>query len=125
MNGAYKSRLFDLVKNRNGYTYYKLYINDVCPFEKFCQDVKKVPRDEKSLIAIFSMMEMFGAQLLPNTKFRQIKGIDRTDVFKFKKNTVRVYVVKQTPNVYLVMGGYKGTQDKDIERLKAQLKKFE
>ena len=95
------------------------------PIREVLSGREKVPRDEKSLIAIFSMMEMFGAQLLPNTKFRQIKGIDRTDVFEFKKNTVRVYVVKQTPNVYLVMGGYKGTQDKDIERLKAQLKKFE
>lgn len=124
MAANFKTEIFELIKNTNGYTYYKLYINEICQFEEFCQTIKRVPRDEKSLLAIFAYMEEYGTQLLPDKKFRQIKGINRSDIFEFKKDKIRIYVVVQKPDVYIVMGGYKPNQQRDIKILKNKLKEF-
>ena len=57
------------------------------------------------------------SNLLPSSKFRQIKGLRRNDVYEFKKNDIRIYVIKKRPDIYVVLGGYKGSQDKDINRI--------
>ncbi len=69
-------------------------------------------------------MEAFGVTKLPNTKFRQIVNVKRPDVFEFKKNKLRIYIVFQEPSVYIVMGGYKNTQRKDIASLEQKIKGF-
>lgn len=62
---------------------------------------------------------------LPKTKFRQINvSPPRTDVFEFKKNNLRIYVILQKPDVYVVMGGYKNTQKQDVAVLGKRLKGF-
>lgn len=58
-------------------------------------------------------------------KFRQIKDVGRKDVFEFKKDLLRVYVIKQSPNMIIVLGGYKRNQIDDIRRLKVWLKEYE
>ena len=70
------------------------------------------------------MDEFSPTQMLPKAKFRQIKGVDRQDVFEFKRKNLRVYVVMQQPNVYVVLGGYKKGQEKDIAKLKRYIKDF-
>ena len=121
MAANFKTEIFDLIKNVNGYTYYKLFIGKTCQFDKFWESIKRIPRDEKSLHSIFSLMEMYGAQPLPPTKFKQIKGINRSDIFEFKKDKIRVYVIKQEPCIYIVMAGYKKDQQNDIKTLKLRL----
>ena len=61
---------------------------------------------------------------LPKTKLNHIESNDRTDIFEFKKDRLRVYVLKQKPNVFIVIGGYKATQKKDISVLKSRIKDF-
>ena len=46
------------------------------------------------------------------------------DIWEFKKNNIRVYVVKTLKEVYIVMGGYKADQKRDIERVKRRVKQF-
>lgn len=69
------------------------------------------------------MMDSFSSRnLLPGKKFRKIKGKGRTDLYEFKSQNIRVYVLLCTPDMYLVLGGYKQNQKADIDRLKRQLK---
>lgn len=43
---------------------------------------------------------------------------------KDKKNDIRVYVIMRKPNVFVVMGGYKGEQNSDIKRIKKLFNDF-
>lgn len=43
---------------------------------------------------------------------------------KDKKNDIRVYVIMRKPNVFVVLGGYKGEQNSDIKRIKKLVNGF-
>lgn len=64
-------------------------------------------------------MECFGDMLLPKTKFNHIVGGKNNpgNVFEFKKNNIRVYVMLKDPDVIVILGGFKNSQKKDIERV--------
>lgn len=61
---------------------------------------------------------------LPSTKFNHVVDSNRKDIFEFKKDRLRVYVIKQKPNFFIVIAGYKGTQKKDISKLKSLIRDF-
>lgn len=119
----YCTQKFDLIHNES-YTYYKLYINNKCQFDEFCEEVKRRVSDNESLQAIYGYMELLGALPLPESKHRIIKDAKQRDIWEFKKNSIRVYVVKTMKEVYIVMGGYKADQKRDIERVKRRVKQF-
>lgn len=114
----------DLVNNTSC-KFYKLQINGKCLFDAFVAEVENNALDKKSFAGLIRLMDEFSpTQMLPKAKFRQIKGVDRQDVFEFKRKYLRVYVVMQQPNVYVVLGGYKKGQEKDIAKLKQYIKDF-
>ena len=120
----YRAELFELTNNPN-YTYYKLYVDGKCEFDDFLEEIKKNVAAQKNMNAIITYMDILSAQLLPASKFNYIKSGERTDLYEFKKNNLRVYVIDQRPNIYIVMGGYKSTQkNKDIPRLIRKTKDF-
>lgn len=120
----YEAKPFDLVDNKT-YKFYELYINGKSLFRKFLNGIKTGSRDEKTFKGIISLMEFFSPSImLPKTKFRQIKGTGRKDLFEFKKDDLRIYVVKKSPSIFIVLGGYKVNQDTDINKLKTTLKEF-
>ena len=121
----FTTELFELVNNENGYIFYKLLINDNFLFDYFVERIKNSPPERTRLKTIFAYMDMFSKVLLPKTKFRNIKGIDRKDIFEFKSGNVRVYVILQCPHIYVVAGGLKTEQDKDIKRIVQQIKGFQ
>lgn len=41
----------------------------------------------------------------------------RDDVYEFKKDDIRIYVIKKYPSIFVILGAYKGTQDKNISRI--------
>ncbi len=62
---------------------------------------------------------------LPKEKFRQIKSLRRIDVYEFKDPPcVRIYVVLQVPNIYIVAGSTKNSQNATIAKLDNWLKDF-
>lgn len=126
MDEAVFSRVkFDLVNNVE-YTFYKLMIDGECPLDNFLQEVEADLDCSANLNRIIAMMDMFSKHImLPQTKFRQIKGMNRSDLFEFKCNNLRVYVVLCAPDVFVVCGGFKRNQKKDIKRLKRQLRDFD
>lgn len=121
----YEISPFDLVENES-YHFHKLWINGKCRFDSFYEEIKSNDADMKAFDKIISMMDDFCDEiLLPQKKFRPIKGVNRKDIFEFKNGSVRVYVVKKKPNMYVVIGGSKGSQDKIIKWLKQSLKTFD
>lgn len=106
---------FELVVNRT-FSFFKLLVNGKSLFDEFTKDIKNI-KDEKALSGIIALMDNFGSCLLPNTKFRKIQGTKRDDLFEFKKNNIRVYVLKKEPSIFVVLGGYKTKQKSDIARM--------
>ncbi len=122
----YSTEIFDLVNNPE-YNFYKLSIDGKCPIEEFIAEVEKVSKDTKNFQRIIALMDNFSSHiLLPKEKFRQIvaqKG-GRADLYEFKKDDLRIYVILQKPEIYVVRGGWKSTQDKDIAKLKKETQEF-
>lgn len=123
-NMDFATQPLDLVNNTSC-RFLKLLINGKCFFDDFLAEVEKNAIDKKSLAALINLMDEYSpTQMLPSAKFRQIKGVERQDVFEFKKKNLRVYVVMKQPNVYVVLGGYKKGQEKDLKKLKRYIKGF-
>ena len=64
---------------------------------------------------------------LPKEKFRHIEpsnNKERNDLFEFKEKSLRVYVILQFPSIYIIRGGWKKEQLKDISKLKRDTKDF-
>lgn len=110
---------FDLVHNPQ-YEFHKVVINGQCLIDDFINHInERGNKKEKSALAsIISNMDMLTDRtMLPKEKFRPIKNMGRDDVFEFKKDSLRIYIIKQRPNVFVILGGYKTKQDKDINKL--------
>lgn len=120
----YRAEEFSLVRSKQ-YTYYKLYINGVCQFDEFMDEISKNAKYKEWFGHIVALMEFVSDQnMLRKNKFRQIQDVGRDDVFEFKKGDLRVYVIKQRPDMYIILGGYKNNQKKDIKLLKTRVKDF-
>ena len=120
----YSTKLFDLTNNPN-YTYYRLFVDGKCEFDDFLQEVNKNVADKKNMNSIIAYRDSLSAQLLPSIIYNHIESGERHDLYEFKKKNLRVYVIDQRPNIYIVMGGYKSTQKKkDIPRLIRKTKDF-
>ena len=106
----YKTELYEDVNNQH-YTFHKLFVNGVCHFDKFLQEIQNNVADKKLFNYIINYMDCISDQIrLPSTKFNHIEDKHRSDLYEFKKDRLRVYVIKQKPNFFIVIGGFKGTQ---------------
>ena len=122
----YQTTLYDVIHNKNGYTYYKLIIDGVSHYDEFVDSLKKLPNEQRSLKKVLTLMEKFSptVQLMEN-RFRQIKGLKRNDVYEFKDPPcVRIYIVLQKPNIFIVDGSTKKKQNAAIDRIGRLLKEF-
>ena len=102
-----------------------MFVDGKCEFDDFLQEVNKNVADKKNMNSIIAYMDSLSAQLLPSIIYNHIESGERHDLYEFKKKNLRVYVIDQRPNIYIVMGGYKSTQKKkDIPRLIRKTKDF-
>ena len=119
---VYSIQNFDIVHNQKCH-FYKLLIDGKCQFDEFASEAEKIAINKKCLANIYSRMDSFDPDLkLPKEKFNHIEGgkNNRKDVYEFKKNQLRVYVILIKPNVYVVYGAIKKgkkDQQRDIDRL--------
>lgn len=119
----YHIEVLDIINNPN-YTFYKLYVDEKCHFDEFVQEISTNVRNMKEMKMIYAYMDFLGAQLLPKEKFNSIEDAKRSDLYEFKTKHLRVYVILRKPCIYVVAGGYKTTQDKDVARFKKRIKGF-
>lgn len=121
----YNRKILDIVNNQNNCIFYKMEIDGECPFDKFTEDVERVAIDKKHLVSIYAMMDTFNPNLrYPKTKLNHINSNIRGDIYEFKKDNLRVYVLLQKPNVLIVMGGYKIDQKQDVKRVDRLIKEL-
>lgn len=116
---------FDLVDNPK-YDYYKVSIDGNCHIDEFIKEIEENVKRKNSFNSIIAYMDLLGntPRPLPPTKFNFVHVAKRVDVWEFKKDDLRVYVVQhvKTKEVYVIMGGYKDNQKKDIKTLEKRIK---
>ncbi|MDE7388408.1 MAG: hypothetical protein K2M97_04040 [Muribaculaceae bacterium] len=113
----YSKKSYDDVTNPK-YKFYVLYEDDRSYFEEFIDSLEQAS-DLDEFDQIRALMDKVDNNNLPKSKYRHIKGgkSDRKDVYEFKSKHLRIYAIKMTPNYYLLLGGHKKTQDKDIDKV--------
>ena len=109
MSEKYETRPFEYVNNKDC-RFYEASVNGKYLYQEFLLGLKDKKNDLRKLNSIYAYMDQFGALLLPKTKFRYIGDKQHPDLYEFKKNDIRVYVIMRKPNVFVVLGGYKGEQ---------------
>lgn len=120
----YEITRYELVNN-GIYHFKKLTIDGRCHIQEFYDSIKDNPKLLDKFDAIISYMDNMSPQIrYPDTKFKHINDVGRSDVFEFKRKPLRVYVVKQEPDICVVLGGMKTDQKPDIKWLKKALKDF-
>ncbi|MBQ2784098.1 MAG: hypothetical protein IJE99_03770 [Alistipes sp.] len=118
MTNDYTFKICELIKNQNGITFYKLFINDHCQFDEFLDEVNRVQITRKKFSDLISRMGCFGDYMMPQKYLRQIKEVKEKDIYEFKKDDIRIYVKLEKPNVFIILGGFKNSQKKDIQQVK-------
>ncbi len=100
------------------FKFYKVMVKGKSPFDEFVGQLTQ-KKDLDNFASIVALMDMFSNRPLPKTMFNHIigDGRDRNDIYEFKKNNLRVYVMLQKPNVFLLLGGFKTGQKQDVKRL--------
>ncbi|MDE6403058.1 MAG: hypothetical protein K2K86_04535 [Muribaculaceae bacterium] len=122
----YTTQPFDLVNNEQ-YTFHKLYIDGECQIDSFLEAIENSSdKSEKNALArIIGNMSIISDRIkLPKTKFRHIEISERNDVFEFKHDTLRIYVMFQRPDMFVVFGGFKKNQKKDIKNIARRVAEF-
>ena len=117
----------NLVRNPN-YSFYLVSIDAKNQFNTFLEQAQKNKQDLKSIHKIIALMDYINPySKLPKEKFRHIEDNNskaRNDIYEFKDKSIRIYVIFQPPSFYIIRGGYKKDQLKDIERVKRDTKDF-
>jgi len=109
----------DQVKGKT--KFYKLEIDGVCEFDKFCKELERSKEGKKILNTIYAIMDSASnLKHLPKTKFRELKGrraSDKIKDYELKKGDNRIYMFMDSGYV-VVFAGTKNKQDQDIARLR-------
>lgn len=100
------------------YDFYLLYKDGRNFYEDFLRSLKQ-KSDFDELDTVIALMDKVDNNNLPSAKYRHISGgkYDRKDVYEFKSKHLRIYAIKMTPDYYIVLGGYKKGQEKDIAKI--------
>lgn len=104
--------------NNPNTNFYLLYKNDKNFFLDFKNSLSQ-KNDINEFYSIIALMDFIDGNNLPPKKFKHIIGgkKDRKDIFEFKSKHLRVYVIKKEPDMYVVLGGFKKNQVKDISKI--------
>lgn len=100
--------------------FYKLRVNESCPFDEFCAEIARQGNLKKQLNSAFAIMERFalGQRTTPD-KFKNITHADDpVNEYEVKTHDLRIYLFRNRDGAIIVSGGKKSTQKKDIARFK-------
>lgn len=123
-------RIFALIKMEevkgSCQAFEKLSVDKNCLIDKFEEEIKENSQYWSEYKKIISYMNFVAnGILLPQTKFRVIKGDNKdTKCYEFKSKHLRVYACSEEGGKLVVMGGYKSNQKKDIQVFRKLVKDF-
>ena len=115
---------FEPVMRNGKVRFYKLLEDGSAQIDAFYEEITKNERLKKEFNEIVSCMNYVAESnaILPKKKLNSIKDGKKEIALEFKKDILRVYCFKKEMDFFIVMGGYKKDQKKDIEGLKRMLK---
>ena len=121
-----KFALVEMSQVRGKIKYFKLSIDNSCPFDEFCKAIRAEGNLAKQLVGIFSNFDQIAnLKTLPKEKFRDITpGKELVKEYEFKKGDLRVYAFKDPAGHVVVVGGKKSTQDEDITWFRSIKKRY-
>ena len=104
--------------NNPKYNFFLLYKDGRNFYGEFADSLNQ-KSDLNELAAIEALMDKVDNNNLPKSKYNHISGgkYDRKDIYEFKSKHLRVYVIKKSPDYYIILGGYKKEQEKDIAKI--------
>ncbi len=100
---------------------FKLDIDGKCQFDEFENEINANGQYNEELNSLYSLIEdVANNKLLPKTKFRDITNNkkDRIKEYEFKTKHLRVYAIKTNEGKVVILGGYKNSQAKDINKFR-------
>lgn len=121
-----KFALIDIDQVKGKIKFRKLVIDDRCLFDDFCDSFKS-RRDLSKLRRIFMIMELVAnIRRLGSSMFRELKRENNDNIkdYEIKVKPYRVYFFKDECNNIVVLGGTKGSQSRDIKKLRSIKKDF-
>lgn len=102
------------------FSFYLLYRDGKSFFVDFVDSLKQ-KSDLAELDKVWALMDKVDNNNLPVTKFRHINSGSRSgrrnDIYEFKSKHLRVYVIKKSPDFYVVLAGFKKNQEKDVAKI--------
>lgn len=120
--GDFKKVKCDLIHNKGGFTFYKFHHGKSCQFDEFVKETSKNPQHRAELAKLIRWMEAYGTtEGFPPKYYKHIKGLGREDVYEYRDKQIRIYVKVVSPDVIIILGGYKKNQKLDIEKLRHKL----
>jgi len=116
--------LFEPIRRDGVIRFYKLLVDGKAQIDSFYDELCKNKTLEKEFKEILSCMNYVAETnaSLPKNKVNSIKDGGKEIAIEFKKKNLRVYCFKKEPDVFVILGGYKNNQKKDVEKLKRLLK---
>lgn len=98
---------------------HKLFIDGHCPFDEFCDQIRREGNLVGQLASMANLLEQVAnLKRLPREKFRDITPErERYKEYELKRNDLRVYLFKEE-GLIVVLGGKKGNQKGDIRRFR-------
>ncbi len=117
--------LGDLPEVRGTISFKKLIIDGVCPYDEFCDQIRREGNLAKQLIGIINNMnQVANLKRLPREKFRDITPRnDAIKEFELKKGDLRIYLIKEEVHI-LILGGKKSSQHRDIKHFRFLKKRY-
>lgn len=106
--------------------FYKLVIDDNCPYDKFCEEIRHDSNLHKQLITILSRMnDIANMKLLPANKFKNVTPVkEKVKEYEIKTPDLRVYLIKDDAGHLIVTGGKKNSQSADFKRFRSIKKQY-
>ncbi len=106
--------------------FYKLFVDDNCPFDEFCEEIERSGNFEKDLDKIQSLIVLLSQKIrLPSEKFKELSGRKKDDPyrdFEIKAGRLRVYLFEDEAEGKIIVLGElkkdKKRQSKQIQRMR-------
>ena len=110
--------------------FFKLVKNNKCEFEEFIEKYSRDGNLKSELIKMQSTLQNISEgkkDRIPESKFKVLKGRRKNDLVKdyeVKTKNLRLYFFTDESGRIIVLGGKKGTQKRDIKKLRSIKKEY-
>lgn len=104
----------------------KLIINEKCQFDEFEEKIYKQGRFVNQLGMLYTYLEFASnGEKLPITHFRDITPEnEKIKEYEIKTKHLRIYAIKKDNGKIIVLGGFKNSQKKDINKFRSIKKRY-